>query len=93
MAIARDIMTGGAECVGENETVVDAAREMRELDVGSRPICGEDQRLKSLQSGLRDLSMNGAGAQRALTGQTLRAALGSRTPDLRITSASLYQLS
>ena len=23
---ARDIMTGGAECVGENETLVDAAR-------------------------------------------------------------------
>lgn len=48
MAIARDIMTGGAECVGENETLVDAARKMRDLDIGSLPICGEDQRLKGM---------------------------------------------
>ena len=48
MAIARDIMTGGAECVGENETLVDAARKMRDLDVGSLPICGEDERLKGI---------------------------------------------
>jgi CBS domain-containing protein len=41
-------MTGGAECVGENETVVEAARKMRELDVGSLPICGEDNRLKGM---------------------------------------------
>ena len=46
MATARDIMTGGAECVGENETLVEAARKMRDLDVGSLPICGDDQRLK-----------------------------------------------
>jgi CBS domain-containing protein len=48
MAKARDIMTGGAECVGENENLVDAARKMRELDVGSLPICGEDNRLKGM---------------------------------------------
>ena len=48
MATARDIMTGGAECVGENETLVDAARKMRDLDVGSLPICGEDNRLKGM---------------------------------------------
>ncbi len=48
MATARDIMTGGAECVGENETLVEAARKMRDLDVGALPICGEDQRLKGM---------------------------------------------
>ncbi len=48
MATARDIMTGGAECVGENETLVEAARKMRDLDVGSLPICGEDNRLKGM---------------------------------------------
>ena len=46
MTTAREIMTGGAECVGENESLVDAARKMRDLDVGSLPICGEDNRLK-----------------------------------------------
>ena len=48
MATARDIMTGGVECVGENETLDDAARKMRDLDVGSLPICGEDNRLKGM---------------------------------------------
>lgn len=45
---AREIMTGGAQCVGENESLVDAARKMRELDVGALPICGEDDRLKGM---------------------------------------------
>jgi CBS domain-containing protein len=48
MATARDIMTGGAECVGENDTLFEAARKMRDLDVGSLPICGEDNRLKGM---------------------------------------------
>jgi CBS domain-containing protein len=45
---ARDVMTGGAECVGEKETLVEAARKMKELDVGALPICGEDDRLKGM---------------------------------------------
>ena len=48
MTTARDIMTGGAECIGENENLEDAARKMRDLDVGSLPICGEDNRLKGM---------------------------------------------
>jgi CBS domain-containing protein len=48
MLTAREIMTGGAECIGENETLEAAARKMAELDVGSLPICGEDQRLKGV---------------------------------------------
>jgi CBS domain-containing protein len=48
MATARDIMSGGVECIGENETLVDAARKMRDLDVGALPICGEDNRLKGM---------------------------------------------
>ena len=45
---ARDVMTPGAECIGENETIVDAAKKMAELDVGALPICGEDNRLKGM---------------------------------------------
>jgi CBS domain-containing protein len=45
---ARDIMTGGTECVGENESVIVAAEKMARLDVGSLPICGEDDRLKGM---------------------------------------------
>ena len=45
---ARDIMTSDCECIGENETVLDAAKRLAELDVGSMPICGEDDRLKGM---------------------------------------------
>jgi CBS domain-containing protein len=45
---ARDVMTGGAECIGERDTIADAARMLAELDVGAMPICGEDDRLKGM---------------------------------------------
>jgi len=45
---ARDVMTGGVECVGEGDTVLDAAKRLAELDVGAMPICGEDNRLKGM---------------------------------------------
>jgi len=48
MATARDIMTGSAECASVNDTLADAARRMRDLGVGSLPICGEDNRLKGV---------------------------------------------
>ena len=48
MTNARDIMTPDVECVGENETLADAARKMRDLNVGALPICGEDNRLKGM---------------------------------------------
>jgi CBS domain-containing protein len=45
---ARDVMTPDAECIGENETILDAAKKLAELDVGAMPICGEDNRLKGM---------------------------------------------
>jgi CBS domain-containing protein len=48
MARARDIMHQGAECIGENDTLADAARRMQALNVGALPICGEDQRLHGI---------------------------------------------
>jgi CBS domain-containing protein len=45
---AREVMTPDCECIGENETVADAAKRLKELDVGSMPICGEDDRLKGM---------------------------------------------
>jgi CBS domain-containing protein len=45
---AREVMTGGVECADENETVVEAAKKLSQLDVGSMPICGEDNRLKGM---------------------------------------------
>jgi CBS domain-containing protein len=34
--------------VGETDSVADAAKRLSELDVGSMPICGEDDRLKGM---------------------------------------------
>jgi CBS domain-containing protein len=45
---ARDVMTGGAECIGENDSVLEAAKRLSQMDVGSMPICGEDNRLKGM---------------------------------------------
>jgi len=45
---ARELMSQGAECIGEDESLVAAARKMRDLGVGALPICGEDQRLKGM---------------------------------------------
>jgi len=41
-------MTSGVECASVNDTLVDAARKMRDLDVGALPICGDDNRLKGM---------------------------------------------
>lgn len=45
---ARDVMSGGAECIGEKETIEAAAKKLADLDVGALPICGEDDRLKGM---------------------------------------------
>jgi CBS domain-containing protein len=48
MTKARDIMHGGARCVSEHDTLDSAARQMRDLDVGALPICGDDDRLQGI---------------------------------------------
>jgi len=45
---AKDIMHPGAECTDENDSVATAARKMRDLGVGSLPICGADDRLHGI---------------------------------------------
>ncbi|TKK86210.1 CBS domain-containing protein [Herbidospora galbida] len=48
MTTAREIMTPNAECVNSDQTIAEAAEKMRSLDVGSLPICGEDNRLQGM---------------------------------------------
>jgi CBS domain-containing protein len=45
---ARDVMTTNADCVGENETLLDAAKKLADRGYGAMPICGEDNRLKGM---------------------------------------------
>ena len=44
----REAMHEGCECIGENQSLADAAKRMAELDVGVLPICGDDDRLKGM---------------------------------------------
>ena len=48
MTTARDIMHADAECIGEHESLAQAARRMRDLDVGALPVCGDDDRLHGI---------------------------------------------
>jgi CBS domain-containing protein len=48
MTTARDIMHVGATCIGEHETLQHAAQQMRDLDIGSLPVCGDDDRLRGV---------------------------------------------
>ncbi|HUS21085.1 MAG TPA: CBS domain-containing protein [Aeromicrobium sp.] len=48
MTTARDVMTTGTQCIKDDQTLADAARMMRDLDVGSLPICGADEKLHGM---------------------------------------------
>ena len=48
MTVARELMTPDPTCVKEDQTLAEAARMMRDLDVGALPICGNDDRLKGM---------------------------------------------
>jgi CBS domain-containing protein len=48
MSTAREIMTPDVTCIGEKENLVEAAHKMADLNVGSLPICGDDNRLKGM---------------------------------------------
>ncbi|MET8627996.1 CBS domain-containing protein [Kitasatospora sp. NPDC004669] len=48
MTTARDIMHTGAQCIGANQTLDEAARMMRDKNVGALPICGDDQKLHGI---------------------------------------------
>lgn len=48
MSAVREFMTTDARCIGENESLTDAARMMMDLDCGALPICGDDGKLKGM---------------------------------------------
>jgi CBS domain-containing protein len=61
MTTAREIMTENAECVREDQTVLEAAQKLTELGVGALPICGSDDRLKGMVTD-RDIVVKVLGA-------------------------------
>jgi CBS domain-containing protein len=63
MTTAREIMSAGAECVGEDESVQTAAEKMTRLGVGALPICGNNDRLLGMLTD-RDIVVKVLGAGR-----------------------------
>ncbi|MFH8573997.1 CBS domain-containing protein [Streptomyces sp. NPDC017993] len=63
MAVARDLMTPGAECIGAEDSVSDAARKLTDMGVGALPICGNDDKLKGLLTD-RDITVKVLGKGR-----------------------------
>ncbi|MFF8830895.1 CBS domain-containing protein [Streptomyces sp. NPDC015131] len=61
MTTARQIMTEGTECIGAEETVLEAAKKMTRLGVGALPICGTDNKLKGMLTD-RDIVVKVLGA-------------------------------
>jgi CBS domain-containing protein len=76
MATARDIMHAGASCIGESQTLLHASQQMRDLDVGALPICGDDGRLLGIVTD-RDIVVkciaNGVDPGTATAGQLAQA--------------------
>jgi CBS domain-containing protein len=75
---ARDVMSPDCECVGENETLLDAAKKMADKGYGSMPICGDDNRLKGMLTD-RDIVVK-ALAQGRDPGSTRAGDLGEGKP-------------
>lgn len=48
MTMARDLMTAGVHCIKPGDSMVDAAQQMAELNIGALPICGDDDRLRGM---------------------------------------------
>jgi CBS domain-containing protein len=61
MTSAREIMTPGAECANEGDTLLQAAQRMAELNVGALPICSSEKRLIGVITD-RDIVIHGLAA-------------------------------
>lgn len=56
--LVREVMTRGVECIGPDATLYEAARKMRDLDVGPLPVCGPQDRLVGMVTD-RDITIRG----------------------------------
>jgi len=66
--LVAEVMSLGVECARPSDSVARAARRMRDLDVGSLPVCGDDERIEGIVTD-RDITVravsNGSDVQGA----------------------------
>lgn len=73
----RQIMTKEARCIGPDASLTRAASLMRELDVGSLPVCDNDRLAGMITD--RDIAIRGVAEARDLSGTPVRAIM---SPDV-----------
>jgi CBS domain-containing protein len=59
--LVKEIMTRDVECIRPDTVLDEAARKMRDLDVGSLPVCGDDDRLAGVVTD-RDITVRAVAA-------------------------------
>jgi CBS domain-containing protein len=59
----KSVMTRGAECIGPASSLQEAARKMKDLDVGVLPVCGDNDRLAGMITD-RDITVRAVAAAR-----------------------------
>ena len=72
----KDVMTRGAECVRPEDTLQEAARRMKALDVGPLPVCGDNDRLVGMLTD-RDIVLRGVAEGRDARTTKVRDAMTS----------------
>ena len=58
-----EVMTRGVQCVRPGDTIRDAARKMRDLDVGPVPVCGDNDKLAGMLTD-RDIAIRAVAADK-----------------------------
>lgn len=90
MTLARDIMHREAVCIGEHDTVAQAAQRMRDHNVGTLPICGDDNRLRGIVTD-RDIVVKCLAAGRDVTSTTV-GTLAQGPPRVVDSNADVHQV-
>lgn len=80
-----EIMTAHARCVGPENTLVEAAGLMREMDVGALPVCEEDRLIGILTD--RDIVLRGTADGRDPNATNVREVMSSSVMSVRADQA------
>jgi CBS domain-containing protein len=76
--LVKEIMTREVECIRPDATLQDAARRMRDMDIGPLPVCGDDDRLAGMLTD-RDITVRATADGKDPTRTPVRDAM---TPDV-----------
>jgi CBS domain-containing protein len=72
--LLKELMTPNPECIPPDATLQEAARRMRDLDVGPLPVCGDDDRLAGMITD-RDIAIRAVAEGKDPTTTTVREAM------------------